>query len=1610
MDLSDKEGEENESNPDIIVADQDSMREASEVQDDSEQELLRIEPREPKEPPTIMASETEADTLSDKVYGITGQEEAVTIHNIEETVEKEEHGSSDKEGEGNESNPDLTVANQDSVREASEVQEDSEQELLRIEPREPEEPSTIMASQIEADILSDKVDGITGQEEVVTIHNIEESVEKKEHGSSDKEGEGNDSNPNLTVANQDSVREASEVQEDSEKELQRIEPGEPDEPSTIMASQTKADTLSDKIDDITGQEEAVTIQNIEETVEKEEHGSSDKECEGNDSNPDLIVANQESVREASEVQGTLNDKVDGITGQEEAVTIHNIEETVEKEKKEGSEDVDVIKVERAVMEEDLKLVAEASDANISMENDAEESIISGEKEVEKVEKTFGLDSIQKLEVEEKREHKVEETKDEDIKEVCGDTKLASLSVDTKKYITAEEHTNINISPHTTGETTEGKAEIVNEMEESVITSVDKDAEKKVTEEESVINDQSRIIYKGDESGMLVEHEVHEIIKDNNEVPLSSTNEENPLHKETEDESDEVKPNNEVKDSKSEFTEPFEARGLVDKQEFETLRGKQGPSSDIYLEKASEGVSEKESSKSLNEISCLESESKGEILEEVQSNVNDSRSTLVTGITGETSLNEAEPEDKRQIESFEPAPQEKGPVTGSTERSTSGSMDIDAKPEDANFIENEDHRIPAANETKELENEMHKETPLTGSEEYEEETTNETLLGSVLDDKQEECSAMLPEESELKTNEGNMAADENPTTYENIETPQTPPQEIEIMLNEDMPINERDASKSVDPRKESIKEDEYSSNVGDEAIKCIEATSVERKEVILEEDNPTKKPEDSLTENVEANKAVFELEERTNSQEQVIGTEDYGVLPEENFEVSGKKLEGVSETEIGDQSSQNIPEAYSECMEKVDEVGGETLKSTEKDVNDTLELCATSTEDERVHEVNESNLIAGECHDAIESNEQTTIISSDFQEAPTMEEMSLAKAINDEDNEMPAVLSTTTPAEDNEMTGVLSTTTPAEELDEMIKVIKEEDNCRDKIKATAMVEITETSLEEAQLDEKPVQVAKENAYADDVQEDERASGVVFESKDHCIEELITSKIKEENEKSSETGESTGVEAAANEAVIDQNPPEVISEEEQGISATTERREENMKGVEFREDDLRKTEDVSLQKDDDSEERDISQLELQPNKDIQNQSPNEVLEEDCGTLGETKEEIKEGPKLVSMTNSQGFEALQEDESTSDHTVPEEKSEEQNQTPAVALLSKENDCGTEMIIENIEEYVHVELPVDPHNYSPPKITEDTNELEVSGLGAELNTCIQKDSLNEVQEMDVEISQKEAPTDLVEASEATGDIHEEEETSKTTTEHIEEHAKEVEIEISLVIMVQFKGPINTSVTRMANQTSLCNLAQRYQKRKASKILQKPMKPHKTFIRERETLIQLLEKPVPVEAETQETTERKKDAPQGLLQEPIVESTQGAEVGESEPGKATGIVDAQGFEPRTEIDEKNNSTRELQVKGDLTEEKESNEETRFEGEKTKSDEEKEDEEEGEEHKTTDSPVMVEASRDTVDVKVASKKHHNILSGVGSKVKQSISKVKKAITGKSSHPKQHSPK
>ncbi|KAL0014384.1 hypothetical protein SO802_001453 [Lithocarpus litseifolius] len=179
----------------------------------------------------------------------------------------------------------------------------------------------------------------------------------------------------------------------------------------------------------------------------------------------------------------------------------------------------------------------------------------------------------------------------------------------------------------------------------------------------------------------------------------------------------------------------------------------------------------------------------------------------------------------------------------------------------------------------------------------------------------------------------------------------------------------------------------------------------------------------------------------------------------------------------------------------------------------------------------------------------------------------------------------------------------------------------------------------------------------------------------------------------------------------------------------------------------------------------------------------------------------------------------------------------------------------------------------------------------------------------------------------------------------------------------------------------------------------------------------------------------------QPVLQHPIDKALEKVELKDTRPGKTT-EADAEVREVECEgekrigdlgeiLTEKSTSEdsakislshlmhrskkENLQVTKDLTKEREpvpSKEEMQNQEAETTVDETKTDKEAGDEHKRTDTGydalVMVETAKD-IDVKVVHKKH-NILSGVGSKVKHSLSKVKKAITGKSSHPKTTSPK
>lgn len=167
-------------------------------------------------------------------------------------------------------------------------------------------------------------------------------------------------------------------------------------------------------------------------------------------------------------------------------------------------------------------------------------------------------------------------------------------------------------------------------------------------------------------------------------------------------------------------------------------------------------------------------------------------------------------------------------------------------------------------------------------------------------------------------------------------------------------------------------------------------------------------------------------------------------------------------------------------------------------------------------------------------------------------------------------------------------------------------------------------------------------------------------------------------------------------------------------------------------------------------------------------------------------------------------------------------------------------------------------------------------------------------------------------------------------------------------------------------------------------------------------------------------------------VQDRALETSEKPEVGDLEPGKAQEIC-SQGEEKKADntgveinqepasadsgklslsdllqkaTDEKMQTIeRDIEERDlkDLTVSKEEPETIQVK-EEAKTDEEKDGEEGVEDNNKTDSgsdaAVMVEAPRDTITK--THKKSNNILSGVGLKVKNSISKVKKAITGKSS--------
>ncbi|XP_065877842.1 uncharacterized protein [Euphorbia lathyris] len=538
--------------------------------------------------------------------------------------------------------------------------------------------------------------------------------------------------------------------------------------------------------------------------------------------------------------------------------------------------------------------------------------------------------------------------------------------------------------------------------------------------------------------------------------------------------------------------------------------------------------------------------------------------------------------------------------------------------------------------------------------------------------------------------------------------------------------------------------------------------------------------------------------------------------------------------------------------------------------------------------------------------------------------------------------------------------------------------------------------------------------------------------------------------------------------------LLSKEQEGEASTIIGSiEEKTREMQLLEDEPNAIQDACLRKEE-PRELTVPSYEFQPHIDDQ-ESLKEARDKEDGATNGVKGEIGEVSELELKSSSQDCKAVSEDKITSNQHQPTEKSKEENQKSVAGLLFENQEHKISTIAENIGgKTTREEEPENaPKTIEEPHLQkEEPSEFKPSELELPMGDGIQKESQKKVHDGEDgtaekslelqsqhEIEKRNAEKmDLValenqgETTDATEVVH----TEVTNEQIIEEKSYPKNSHANAITLGE-------DVTKESHQhqqiTEETPGAQIFEKAiqnevewtvetsqrevvaglvEATEIIQNIHQQEKTTDSTLEDQISAEKEP-----ETMASTDKKEVVE--VQQEPNVETTKVTEVRDRQAeeqrivqGVKKSVEDENGKAIKETLSEDSatislqemlqRSTRQKRASKEVSEEKEataSKEEVKVEKqteqrEKAKSDEEvaeeeeEEEEEEGEEQKKNDSgsdaPVMIERSRD-IEVKIVQKKSHNILSGVGSKVKHSIIKVKKAITGKSSHTKQqHSPK
>ncbi|CAN6575003.1 unnamed protein product [Malus baccata var. baccata] len=400
------------------------------------------------------------------------------------------------------------------------------------------------------------------------------------------------------------------------------------------------------------------------------------------------------------------------------------------------------------------------------------------------------------------------------------------------------------------------------------------------------------------------------------------------------------------------------------------------------------------------------------------------------------------------------------------------------------------------------------------------------------------------------------------------------------------------------------------------------------------------------------------------------------------------------------------------------------------------------------------------------------------------------------------------------------------------------------------------------------------------------------------------------------------------------------------------------------------------------------------------------------GETEEEIKKTPETVSEPDSPSTDVVSRDEAISDQTLHEGISTEKLQIPSSILLPEEKEIKaseehrTTFCDKNIEENAsNLQMQVD-ENVKATSMEEETSllkeeprQLKASDFELQLKAEVPGKSSNEEIKKDEKLPEESEPYYVREEShdenkakaEKQGELIDETSTIKTN-----EHQNELS-------EVDEKGIASYKYERQLTFEGL-SIKENDPRFIEDKTTHDGFPEEEKRVEEADFEFGLKNQGDEINSKSSITsTQMEKDSSTEVsCKAPIVETSQGIESKES--GKVisteSGTVSLPKLVPES-TKETATACKELKTEEDEEEEHEISEQV-------KTDEEKGENELKNREAGYESPIMVEASRDAdVNVKVVShKKSNNILSGI----KHSMSKVKKAIIGKSSHPKTHSEK